>query len=194
MKTDSVGRAARRRRPIDRPTLISFLVCGALVLVGAVRVLSYHRGLAELWVDRPLLRLLSYRPDSLFSVCYFKFLASLSVAGLLYFLFRWLNRGHRSVLPPGHSPQARNLDFRSPWVRLALLSVVHAHWALLEWYKFSTHGYPYSPLEDWRWNALVLTSSGLAAFWLMKHLSFRPLVQGEDSEAASPGPSRSACL
>jgi hypothetical protein len=162
-------------RRIHFPTLVSFLVTGPLALVGAVRVLSYYRQIAEPWIHDSMLGILAYQPDDFFSVRYFKILASPSVVSFLYFVFRFLNRGHRAVFPHGYVSYDRDLDFRSPWVRLALLAVVNLHWVLQEWYKFATRSYPYSPLESWKSNAIVLALSGVIAFFGMRYFSFRPL-------------------
>jgi hypothetical protein len=159
------------------PALVSHVAAGLLVLVGFVRVLSYYRPIADQWIHDSFLGFLAYQPDDFFSVRYFKILASLSVVGLLYIIFRVLNRGHRAVFPLGYPSHHRDLDFTSPWVRLALLMVVNFQWVLHEWHKFANKTYPYSPLESWESNAVVLALSGLIAFFTMKHLSFRPLLK-----------------
>jgi hypothetical protein len=164
------------------PVLVSHLAAGILVLVGAVRVFSYYRPIADQWIHESAVGFLAYQPDDFFSVRYFKIVASLSVVGLLYFIFRFLNRGHRAAFPLGYPSHHRDLDFTSPWVRLALLTVVNLQWVLHEWHKFATKSYPYSPLESWESNAVVLALSGLIAFFVMKHLSFRPLLK-----QAAPG-------
>jgi hypothetical protein len=167
-------------RRIHLPTLFSFLTAVPLVIVGVLRVLSYYRQIAEHWIHNSILRYLAYHPDSFYSVRYFKILASLSVVSLLYFFFRYFNCGLRTHFPPGYETHHREIDFRSPWTRLALLTVVNIHWVFQEWYKFSTISYPYSPLESWKSNAVVLALSGLIAFFGMKYFSFRPLLNGRE--------------
>jgi hypothetical protein len=164
-----------RHRRVHVPALVSVLVAGVLSFVGAVRLISYYRGGPGIWVRNSFLGFLAYQPDSYFNVRYFKILASLAVVSFVYFLFRWLNRAHRNAFPPGYPSHHKDIDFRSPWVRLVILTMVNGQWVLQEWYKFWTKNYPYSPLESWELNAIVLAISGTLAFFGMKYLSFAPL-------------------
>jgi hypothetical protein len=171
-----VARALLSR--VHLPALASVLLAGVLVFVGVVRLLSYYRATVGHWVGDSILGFLAYQPDSFFNVRYFKILASLSAGSFIYFLFRILNRGHRRVFPPGYPSHHKNLGFGSPWLRLVLITAIDLHWAAQEWYKFSTKSYPYSPLESWESNAVVLAVSSLIAFFGMKYLSFGPLLKG----------------
>jgi hypothetical protein len=165
-----------RIRLLNLPALVSVLLAGVFVFVGVVRLLSYYRTTVGHWICNSILEVLAYQPDSFGNVRYFKILASLSAVSFIYFLFRILNRGHRRVFPPGYPSHHKDLDFSSPWLRLVLIAAVNLHWAAQEWYKFSTKSYPYSPLESWESNAVVLAVSGLIAFFGMKYLSFDPLL------------------
>jgi hypothetical protein len=156
---------------------VSVLLAGVLVFVGIVRLLSYYRASVGPWISESMLACLAYQPDSFGNVRYFKILASLSAVSFIYFLFRILNRGHRRAFPPGYPSHHRDLDFRSAWLRLVLIASVNVHWAAQEWYKFSTRCYPYSPLESWESNAVVLAVSSVIAFFGMKYLSFDPLLR-----------------
>ena len=84
---------------------------------------------------------------------------------------------HRKVFPPGYPSHHEDFDFRSPWLRLVIIATINVQWLIQEWYKFSTQGYPYSPLESWQSNAIVLAISSVAAFFGMKQLSFAPLLE-----------------
>jgi hypothetical protein len=168
-----------RRRRIDGAALASVSVSAALVAVAVLRILSYSRaGAVGDWIRESFLAVAAYRPDSVASVRFFKILATPSMVAVQYFLFRALNRGHRVAAIDSRPPPDRTLDFRSPWLRLVLTSVVSLHWVVIEWAKFSTEGfYPYSPLESPWINAVVLLVSQALAFWGMKYLSFAPLFK-----------------
>jgi hypothetical protein len=170
-----VGQA--RDRSIDRGALVSVAVAGVLCFVGLVRVFSYTQGLLGGWIEGTPLEWIAYRADGHRNVRYFKILATPSFVSLVYFAFRIMNRGQRQLVTPGLSAAHRDVDFRSPWVRLGIVAAISAQWAILESYKFLTHGLPYSPLESWRWNAGVLLASAAIAFVGMRFLSFRPLVR-----------------
>jgi len=174
----------RGRRPanrlierVDRPALVSVAVAGIFVFVGVVRLLSYYRSGAGYWIKESVLGFLAYQPESEFNVRYFKILASLAAIGFIYFLFRFFNRAHRNVFPPGYPARRRDLDFKSPGSRLLLLAIVNLQWTIDELYKFSTESYPYSPLESWESNVVVLALSSLIAFVGMKYLSFGPVLR-----------------
>ena len=174
-----MSRTTRSR--VHLPTLLSLAVAWLLIAVGAVRALSYVRGgplapLGEL-VRESWLGWLAYRPHVAADVRYFKILATPSVVAAQYLVFRWLNRGHRRGFLDEEELRRRRLDFGSPWLRLALTSLVSAHWLVLELFKFGSDDfYPSSPLEDPRINLAVLIAGQVLAFRGMKHLSFEPLL------------------
>jgi hypothetical protein len=154
---------------------VSIGVCGLLVFVGGVRMLSYSLGPAGDIVRHSVFGFLCYDPDSAASVRFFKVLATPSVVALFYFLFRWRNAG--APRRPGASGALAGpaLDFTSPVLRAILTSVITLHWLGMEWWKFHVDGfYPWSPLES-RWlNVVVLLVGQAFAFQTMKYLSFEP--------------------
>jgi len=158
---------------------VSVGVAGVLVGVAVVRMLSYLRGGVGEWVVQSPLGWLAYRPEDPFSVRYFKFLATPAFVSVMYFMFRGMNHGLSRPAPGGYLSAQRPIDFGSPWVRLSLLGVVNVHWVVLETYKFLTESYPYSTLESWESNAVVLGLSGVVTFFAMSHLSFRPVWSGD---------------
>jgi hypothetical protein len=164
-------------RRINTAALASIAASAVLVAVAMVRMLSYSRtGAVGTWVRESFLGAVAYQPDSIASVRFFKILATPSVVAVQYFLFRALNRGHRANDPGTRAD--RTLDFRSPWLRLVLTSVVSLQWVVIEWAKFRTEAfYPWSPLESPWVNALVLLLGQALAFWGMKYLSFEPLFK-----------------
>jgi hypothetical protein len=172
------GELTRRRR-INPAALASISVSAALVLVAVVRMLSYSRtGEVGAWVRESFLGGLAYRPDSLASVRFFKILATPSIVAVQYFLFRALNRGHRVTAIDPRARVDRKLDFRSPWLRLVLTTLISLQWVVIEWAKFSAERfYPNSPHESAWVNAGVLLASQALAFWGMKYLSFDPLFK-----------------
>jgi len=159
---------------------VSVAVSALLVFVGVVRTTSYLEasGIAALVREAPVLRWLAYQPGWWWNAQFFKALATPSLVGLQYFVFRWLNRGHAGPTYPGAIPRPR-IDFSSPWLRLALTSLGTVHWFAIEVAKFAWREdfYPYSPLEDRTINAVALVAGQVVAFFAMKSLSFEPLTR-----------------
>jgi len=162
----------------NRGVLVSIAVCGALVFVGIVRVLSYHQGLPGDIIRSSPLRVLCYDPGSLLSAQFFKLLATPTVVALIYFFFRWRNSGAPAHL---HSPSLDSihiLDFKAPLLRIILTTVITVNWLGMEWWKFNSEGfYPWSELENRSLNVVVLIVSQALSFWAMKYLSFQPIVK-----------------
>ena len=161
----------------NRPALLSVAAAALLLAIGVVRILSYSKdGVFARWLEATPIGQIGYRPEAVWSVRFFKILANpVCVAGM-YFIFRFLNRGHRGTLPGASKAHDRTIDFRSPWLRLVLTTVVTLHWIPLEWLKFNTEDfYPYSPLESAAINAAVLLASQALSFFTMRYLSFEPL-------------------
>jgi hypothetical protein len=156
--------------------MASIGVCGVLVFVGLIRLLSYSLGAAGDAVRHSVLGFLGYNPDSLFNAQFFKILATPAVVGLIYFFFRWRNTGVPSYSSSAKFDRVHRLDFESPVLRGILTSAITVHWLAIEWWKFNVDGfYPWSALES-RWlNIGVLIVSQTLAFWGMKYLSFDPI-------------------
>ncbi len=141
-----------------------------------MRTASYAE--AGRWLQDSWFGFLAYQPDSAASVRYFKFLATPSVVAVQYFLFRFLNRGHRPPVDLPHA-SARIMDFKPLWLRVVLTTLVTANWLLIEVFKFAGREefYPYSPLEDATINLVVLGVSQVVSIVAMKYLAFGPLRQ-----------------
>jgi hypothetical protein len=172
---------------LDRPALASVLVCGGLLAVGLVRILSYSEtNPLAARLRESALGFLSYQPDAFWSVRFFKIVATPVLVAVIYFVFRALNRGHRVRLP-GHDAPDRRIDFSSPWLRLVLTTVATLHWVPLEYMKFTTDDfYPSSPLEHLTTNVVVLLASQALAFFGMRRLSFDPLLAEATDTPARP--------
>jgi hypothetical protein len=162
---------------LDPAALLSVSIASTLAAVGSIRLASYQRGVLGAWLRESPLGFLAYQPDDYFNVRYFKVLASLSFVSFIYFTFRVLNRGHRNVFPADYPSHHRDLDFESPRLRLVLIAIINVQWVIQESYKFWTKNYPWSPLESWVSNAVVLAVSSALAFFGMKYLSFKPLLR-----------------
>ncbi|UCH84752.1 MAG: hypothetical protein JSW50_03395 [Candidatus Latescibacterota bacterium] len=156
--------------------IVSCAICAILVSIGVVRLLSYSLGPVGDVLRSSIVGFLCYDPDSLFSVQFFKLLATPTVVAGIYFFFRWRNSGRPTSPEAAQLRRAHRLDFESPLLRGVLTTLITLHWLAMEWWKFNTEGfYPWSPLES-RWlNLGVLIASQALAFWSMKYLSFEPL-------------------
>ncbi len=170
---------------VCRPALISVVVCGLLLAVGLLRLVSYWPESAlGSWLRGSPLSWAAYDPDRAWNVQFFKIIATPTVVAGMYFIFRLLNRGHRVRVPGYEFDDSRQIDFRSPWVRLILTTVVSLHWIPIEYAKFQSENfYPYSALENARLNVVVLLASQALAFWGMRFLSFDPLRMRADADA-----------
>lgn len=166
-----------RTRRVNVRAAASLFVATLLVAVGAIRLLSYSTsGEIAGRLRSSFLGFLAYDPDSLFSVRFFKIVATPSVVAGMYLVFRLLNRIHADPLLDPAVNRSRRLDFSSPVLRLVLTTLVSLQWIPLELVKHgSADFYPNSALESIRINAVVLLVSQVLAFWGMKHLSFEPL-------------------
>jgi hypothetical protein len=163
-------------RTINRRALVSVAVCALLVAVGVVRLLSYYGDGVSGAIQHSSMSFLAYKPSEYVNVQFFKVLATPSVMALVYFLFRARNQGYGLRQGTIRHEGYRHIDFKSPWLRLILTSLVTLHWLPMEWYKFHTPGfYPWSPLENPTVNLVVLLCGQVIAFWGMKYLSFEPL-------------------
>ncbi len=175
---------------MNREPLLSIGVCAVLVAVGLVRALSYSQGALGDTVRHSILGILAYNPASHLNVQFFKILATPSVVAMFYLYFRWRNADVPFHFSGARSPHLHTIDFESPILRVALTSIITAHWLVLEWFKFNAAGfYPWSPLENRSLNVVVLILSQAVAFWGMKYLSFEPLaasVLPEDANNRSP--------
>jgi hypothetical protein len=159
----------------------SIAVCSILVFIGIVRLLSYSQGAIGDTVRRSVFGFLCYDPSSVFSVQFFKILATPSVVALIYFFFRWRNAAAPSSRDASRISGIHRLDFKSPVLRGILTSVITVHWVAMEWWKFNIQGfYPWSKLENRALNIGVLIASQALAFWTMKYLSFEPLSEYPD--------------
>lgn len=175
---DNHTKGKMTERTVNRRALVSVSVCALLVVVAVVRLLSYFGGGVNGVIRHASMSFLAYEPSSYVNVQFFKILATPSVIALVYFLFRARNQGYR--LRPGTIQHTgyRHIDFKSPWLRLILTSLVTLHWLPMEWYKFHTPDfYPWSPLENPAVNIVVLLCGQVIAFWGMKYLSFEPLFR-----------------
>jgi hypothetical protein len=161
---------------LDLAAGVSTLVCGGLVFIGIVRILSYSAtNPLSIRLRASWLGCLAYQPDVFWSVRFFKLIATPVLVALIYFVFRALNHGQRIRLP-GYEPIDRRIDFESPWLRLVLTTVATLHWVPLEYMKFTSDDfYPSSALEDLTTNVVVLVTGGLLSFFAMRRLSFDPL-------------------
>jgi hypothetical protein len=167
------------KKSLDMSALLSVLVCAVLVLIGAVRVMSYSRDtlLAEV-AKWPVLTYAAYQPGNYVNAQYFKIVATPSVIAGIYFFIRLRNRSYRRMSPLSYDTHGGRIDFRSPWLRLVLTSVISLHWVAMEMVKYYADDfYPFSSLESTPVNALVLLASGIIALWGMKYLSFEPLYR-----------------
>ena len=173
--------SARGTRRVNAGAAVSVLVALVLVAIGAVRLLSYSTtgDLAD-GLRSSFLSFLTYAPDSLFSVRFFKVVATPSVVAGMYLMFRLLNRIHADPLVDLEVNLRRRLDFSSPVLRLVLTTLVTLQWIPLELVKRgSADFYPNSPLESIHVNAAVLLLSQALAYQGMKYLSFEPLLVEE---------------
>ena len=158
--------------------IVSTGVCGALVFVGIVRLISYSRGATGDFIRSSALGVLGYNPYSFINVQFFKILATPSLVALIYFYFRLRNASMPSHLGAIRFDRIHRLDFKSAVLRGILTSVITVHWIGMEWWKFNVDGfYPYSDLEIRSLNFGVLLLSQALAFFGMKYLSFKPLLR-----------------
>jgi hypothetical protein len=171
------------KRRLHTPTLISVAVCGVLVMMGIVRVMSYSRGALLGDIARgALFSWLAYQPSSYLNAQFFKIFATPSAVAGVYFLIRLRNSSYRRMSPDSYETHGGKIDFASPWLRLILTSVVSFHWAVMELIKYRAEDfYPFSSLESPLVNALVLLVGQVVAFWGMKFLSFEPLLRNDAS-------------
>ena len=83
------------RMRLDRPALFSVLLCGGLLTVGTVRILSYSlTNPIAIRLRESSLGWLAYQPDVFWSVRFFKLVATPVLIAVIYFVFRALNRGY----------------------------------------------------------------------------------------------------
>jgi hypothetical protein len=152
---------------INRGAAASIVVCFALVVVGLVRLASYSKGaLGGLVAGIPM----GYNPEAAWNAQFFKIAATPTVVAVVYFFFRWRNRGR----PVGRMYD--RIDFRPALLRGIITTVITLHWLVMEWWKFNIEGfYPFSPLENRTVNIGVLLLSQAVAFFGMKYLSFDPV-------------------
>ena len=77
---------------IRLPAHISVAISALLVLIAALRMVSYSRAtpFGDLVRNSPL-RLLAYKPGSYLDVQFFKIIATPTLVAMQYFLFRALN-------------------------------------------------------------------------------------------------------
>lgn len=172
------------RGRLQWPPVISLCVAILLIFIGVVRCLSYFRDpfVGDAVRNSPLW-FIAYQPKIWVNAQFFKMLATPSIAGLQYILFRWLNRGHTKPPPYEGALPREPLDFRSPWVRLGLTSAATVNWFVIEVAKFQgkENFYPWSPLEDRGLNAAALVTGQLIAFVGMKYFSFAPFRAARSS-------------
>ena len=164
---------------ININVLSAFIICAILVLIGTVRILSYSKdGFIATILEGTIFHHFAYRPESYFNVRFFKFLATPSIIALIYFLFRGLNNSGSGNLRHKINNDWIKIDFKSGIFRFCLVTIISLCWIPIEVMKFQFGKafYPYSILEDPLGNSIVLAAGGILSFFLMKYLSFKPLI------------------
>jgi hypothetical protein len=159
--------------------LLAFIICAILVFIGTVRILSYSKdGFIAAILEGTIFHYFAYRPESYLNVRFFKILATPSVVALIYFLFRGLNDNSGGNLRHKINNEWRRIDFNSGIFRFCLVTIISICWIPIEVMKFQFGNvfYPYSSLEDPLANSIVLAAGGILCFFLMKYLSFKPLI------------------
>ena len=166
-------------RSINIKVLAAFFTCTLLVIIGIVRILSYSKGaLVSDIIEDTFFHHLAYRPENYFNVSFFKIIATPSITALIYFLFRGLNKECSYTEEHRINNEWRRISFKPPTFRLLLVTMITLCWLPVEVMKlhFEHEFYPYSTLENPLLNLIVLAFSGVLCFFLMKYLSFEPLI------------------
>ncbi len=164
---------------INVKVLSAFIICAVLVLIGTVRILSYSKGgfIAAI-LEGTIFHHCAYRPESFHNVRFFKIFATPSIVALIYFLFRELNDSGNGNLRHKINNEWRRIDFNSGIFRFCLVTIISLCWIPIEVMKFQFGNsfYPNSIFEDSLVNSIVLAAGGILCFFLMKYLSFKPLI------------------
>ena len=163
---------------INVKVLCALIICLSLIIIGAIRILSYSRGsiISEL-VEDTIFYHFAYLPEDQFNVTFIKILATPSLIALIYFLLRGLNNKYIKALRYRIINRRDKVNFKPFMFRLQLIVMITLCWIPIELLKFylKNEFYPYSSLEDPFLNFLILVVGGIITLVLMKYLPFEPL-------------------